>query len=64
MCLAKAFLKDSASKPLLTEIALVEAKDGKLLMRTLFGEQKEIAARIQSIDFMKSSIILEGSTKG
>jgi len=61
MCLAKAYLKDSAEEPLLKDIASVEVKDGKLLIKTLFGEQKEIEANIRAIDFMKSSILLGSS---
>ena len=61
MCLAKAYLEDSTGEPLLKDIASVEVKDGKLLIKTLFGEQKEIEANIQAIDFMKSTILLGGS---
>lgn len=63
MCLAKVFLGNESS-PLLTDIASVEEKDGKLLLQTLFGEQQEIAARIQSIDFMRSNIFLESGAQG
>ena len=61
MCLAKAYVGVNNEKELLMEeIASLKAKDGKLLVTTLFGEQKEIEARIREIDFMASSIILEG----
>jgi predicted RNA-binding protein len=61
MCLAKAFIGVNNDKELLMEeIASLKAKDGKLLVTTLFGEQKEIEARIREIDFMASNIILEG----
>ena len=58
MCLAKAYIAEENGKPLLADIASVEVKDGKLLLRTLFGEQKEVNGSIESIDFMKSSIRL------
>ena len=61
MCLAKAYVGVNNEKELLMEeIASLKAKDGKLLVTTLFGEQKEIEAHIREIDFMASSIILEG----
>jgi predicted RNA-binding protein len=41
------------------EIASLKAKDGKLLVTTLFGEQREIEASIKEIDFMSSSIVLQ-----
>ena len=58
MCLAKAYIVGQ-KEMVMTDVALVEINDGKLLMRTLFGEEKEVSGRIKSIDFMKSSITLE-----
>jgi len=60
MCLAKAYVGINGEKELLMgDVASLKAKDGKLLVTTLFGEQKEIEANIKEIDFMSSSIILE-----
>ena len=60
MCLAKAYLKGTERDELfLEEVALVRMGQGKLSLRTLFGEEKEIEAVIREIDFMKSSILLE-----
>ena len=59
MCLAKAYINDNKGEPLLKDISAVETGEGKVLMRTLFGEWKEVAANIKEIDFLKSSIILE-----
>jgi predicted RNA-binding protein len=60
MCLAKAYIGSSGERELLMEeIASLKAKDGKLLVTTLFGEQREIEASIKEIDFMASNIILE-----
>ena len=60
MCLSKAYVIGENSKELLMgDVASLKVKDGKLLMTTLFGEQKEIEANIKEIDFMSSSIILE-----
>ena len=60
MCLAKAYLGSNGEKELLLEeVALLKAQDGKLLVTTLFGEQREIEASIKEIDFRASSILLE-----
>lgn len=60
MCLARAYMGRKNDKALLLEeIASLKIKDGKLLLATLFGEEKEIEASIKEIDFMASSVILE-----
>jgi len=60
MCLAKAYMGGKGEKELLMdEIASIKAENGKLLVMSLFGEKKEIAAIIREIDFKSSSIILE-----
>jgi len=60
MCLAKAYLGTDGEKEfLIEEIASLKTGDGKLLLTTLFGEQREIEASIKEIDFRNSSILLE-----
>jgi predicted RNA-binding protein len=60
MCLAKAYIgRNSEKELLLEEIASLKVRDGRLLVTTLFGEQREIAASIKEIDFMASNIMLE-----
>ncbi len=60
MCLAKAYLSRNGKRELLMrEIAYLGVGNGKLLLRTLFGEQKEVEAKLREIDFANSSIILE-----
>ena len=60
MCLAKVYLSENGKRELLMqEIAYVGVGDEKLLLRTLFGEQKEVEAKLREIDFATSSIILE-----
>jgi predicted RNA-binding protein len=60
MCLAKAYIGKKEEKGLLMEeIASIKVEDGKLLVTSLFGEKKEIAARIREIDFKSSDVILE-----
>jgi len=59
MCLAKAYLQENGEKELLLqEVALVEIENKKLILSTIFGEQKEIEADIKQVDFQNSSIIL------
>ena len=60
MCLAKAYIGGKGEdKLLMEEIASVKPRDGKLLVTTLFGEEREIEANIKEIDFKSSSIMLE-----
>ena len=60
MCLSKAYVDRNGKRELLMEeIASIKVKGEKLLVRTLFGEQKEIGANIREIDFLTHSIILE-----
>ena len=62
MCLAKAYLGgDGAGELLAEDITALKADGGKLLITTLFGEQKEIEASITEIDFKASRIVLEKS---
>ena len=56
MCLAKVYLKDEL---LAESIASVEIRDGKVLLKTIFGEEKEVEANIRKINFANSSINLE-----
>ena len=60
MCLAKAYVSSDNEKELLMEeIASLQVKNDTLLIKTLFGEEREIGASIREIDFMASSIVLE-----
>ena len=60
MCLSKVYVDEGDKEGLLMEeIASLKTKGKKLLLKTLFGEEKEIEARIRQIDFMTHSIFLE-----
>ncbi|MFC1918431.1 CooT family nickel-binding protein [Chloroflexota bacterium] len=60
MCLSKAYIDRNGSTELvMEEITSVEIDEGKLLLRTLFGEQREVAASIKHINFANHSILLE-----
>ncbi|UCB43847.1 MAG: CooT family nickel-binding protein [Dehalococcoidales bacterium] len=62
MCLSKVYFERGGKKEtLLDEVASVIVDDGKLQLKTLFGEQKEIKARIKQIDLVAHSILLEDS---
>ena len=62
MCLSKAYIDRNGERELLMEeVASVEVQDGKILVKTLFGEQKEIEASIREINFVSNSIVLENS---
>lgn len=60
MCLSKAYIeKDNKKEFLMTEIALVKVEDGKVILKSLFGEKKEIKGTICEIDFTASLLKLE-----
>ena len=60
MCLSKVYVDRNGERELLAgEVASVEIKDGKLIIKTLFGEQKEIEANIREVNFVSNSIVLE-----
>ena len=60
MCLAKVYIGNNDENELLMEeIASLKMEGGKLLMTSLFGEEREIEASIKEIDFMGSRIVLE-----
>ena len=60
MCLARVYDSSKVEdRPMLGDVASLRFKDGKLLLTTLFGEQKEVDAVISEIDFRTSRILLE-----
>ena len=60
MCLSKVyFAGDDKRELVMSEIASLKVAANKLLLTTLFGEQKEVKASIREIDFLTNSIILE-----
>jgi len=59
MCLSKTYIEgDGGRKLLLEEVSSIEVEGKKLILRTLFGEQKEIRANIKEINFLNHSVIL------
>lgn len=60
MCLSKVYVDaDGKRELLMEEVASIGFEKDKLLLKTLFGEQKEIKAVVKQIDFVTNSIILE-----
>lgn len=59
MCLAKAYLGVGKNEPLAEDITMLKTDGDKLLITTLFGEQKEIEASIKEIDFKASRVVLQ-----
>lgn len=62
MCLARVYMGNNDERELLMEeIASLKMEGGKLLMTSLFGEEREIEASIKEIDFMGSRVVLESA---
>lgn len=60
MCLAKAYLTKGEKEELLMEDVALLKTDGKTLkLKTLFGEQRELEALVQTVDFQNGRIILK-----
>jgi predicted RNA-binding protein len=60
MCLSKVYVDRNGKRELLVEeVTSVEFGDDKLFFKTLFGEKKEIEAKIREINFLTHSIFLE-----
>jgi predicted RNA-binding protein len=60
MCLARVYHAGKAGeKPMLEDVVSLKLKEGKLLMKTLFGEEKELEADLGEINFQTSRIFLE-----
>ena len=59
MCLARVwFAGDNAEKPLMEDVAYFKVAGDKVVLTSLFGEQQELAATVQEIDFTTSVITL------
>ena len=65
MCLSKAYVDTDGKRELLMEeVTSIGFEKDKLLMKTLFGEQREITANIREINFLTHTIILESPGGG
>ncbi len=60
MCLSKAYYEKEGAKQLVAEEITSMDIDGDILrFTTIFGEMKEVTARVREIDFLTHSILLE-----
>jgi len=60
MCLSKAYYEKEGEKQLVADEITSMDIDGEILrFTTIFGEMKEITARVREIDFLTHSILLE-----
>jgi predicted RNA-binding protein len=60
MCLSKAYIdKGDGRELVMEEIASVDIDDGRLRLRSLFGEEREVVAKVKEINFVTNSMLLE-----
>lgn len=60
MCLSKAYVdRDGNRELLMEEVTSLEIEGGKLLLKTLFGERREIGADIKEINFLTHILVLK-----
>ena len=64
MCLAKVYLREGdADKLIMETVAYVEKENGKILLRTILRQEKELEADIMEMDFTNSKIILKAKNQ-
>lgn len=65
MCLAKAYVRSSATESddrlLMENVTQVEIDGDKVSLKSLLGDMEELQARISSIDFADSKVVLEST---
>ena len=60
MCLAIAYVdRDDRREEVMRDVAWIEPAGGALLLVNFLGEEKLLPARLKSIDFLHSAIVLE-----
>lgn len=65
MCLGKAYIEAGDKRELVMDsIALMEIDGNRVRLSTIFGDQKELEARVKQIDFEGSRIILADASPG
>ncbi len=59
MCLSKArFSEETTGEPIMEDIAKIRVEGNRVILSSLFGEEKTVEANIEEIDFTRSRIIL------
>jgi predicted RNA-binding protein len=65
MCLGKAYIEAGNKRELVMDsVALMEIDGNRVRLSTIFGDQKELEARIKVVDFEGSRIILTSAAAG
>jgi predicted RNA-binding protein len=60
MCLATVYIEDDGQREqVMKDVAWIKPADGGLQLTTLLGESRLFQAQIESIDLMKSAIVLK-----
>jgi predicted RNA-binding protein len=60
MCLAMVYIEDDGQREqVMQDVAWIKSEDGGLQLTTFLGESRLFKARIESINLMKSTIILK-----
>ncbi|MFC2058910.1 CooT family nickel-binding protein [Chloroflexota bacterium] len=60
MCLSKAWWKEeSTGKAIMEDIAKIRLENGKVILRSLFGEERIERATLEEVDFTHNNIILK-----
>jgi predicted RNA-binding protein len=63
MCLATVYIEDDGQREqVMQDVAWIKPTDAGLQLTTLFGENRLFQAQIESIDLMKSLIVLKRMT--
>ena len=60
MCLAKLY-PPGAQQPVMENITQITIENGKIIVNTLFGEQRVFEEKIQTINFTDSRVQLVGT---
>ena len=59
MCLSKArFREETTGEPIMEEIAKIRVEGDRVVLSSLFGEEKIVKANIEEVDFTRNSIVL------
>jgi predicted RNA-binding protein len=58
MCLAKVRL-NGGKEDVFKDVTTLHFEDGMIRLRTLFGEEKELAGRVREINFLDAVVLLE-----
>lgn len=59
MCLSKAwFSGESTAKPIMEDIAKITVQNQKVILRSLFGDEKTLDANIEEVDFTRNIVML------